>query len=308
MNRHSALCHNFRATLPESNARQKFKNSHILMLNKPAIIHKYSGVRLKNFNNGSNKWPNKGPNNGIAAILLVFSLSLITGCATTSSAPGTKDSFEKANRAILDFNLASDRLVLKPIAKAYVRVVPDPVRKGVNNFFSNLWQPMTVANDVLQGKLGYAARDTSRFLINTTAGILGIFDVASELGLPRHREDFGQTLAVWGVPSGPYLVLPFLGPSNLRDAAGLIPQFVYADAVEHIDSPEIYYAKTLRIVDARMQLLGADDILDLQPDKYLFIRENYRQQRLDLIHDGNPPAAQAEDSDDPLIDQLLQDD
>ncbi|WP_424948034.1 MlaA family lipoprotein [Candidatus Spongiihabitans sp.] len=248
-----------------------------------------------------------GCNNWRVAMLLVFLLSLSTGCATTSSPPGAKDSFEAANRAILNFNLQSDRLVIKPIAQAYVRAAPDAVRASVSHFFSNLWQPMTVVNDVLQGKFGHAARDASRFLINTTLGIFGLFDPATEMNLPARREDFGQTLALWGVPSGPYLVLPFFGPSNLRDAAGLIPQVVYADAVARMDFPEIVYARTLRIVDARTRLLGADDLLDLQPDKYLFIRENYRQQRLDLIHDGTPPAAQAEDSQEQLIDQLLDD-
>lgn len=269
------------------------------MINKPAISRKETS--LKN----AATW--------IAVVLLAFSLSVMSGCATTSSQPSANepandaanDPFEKANRAIFAFNLGADRLLLKPLAKGYVRVVPSPIRIGVSNFFSNLWQPMTVLNDLLQGKLGYATRDTGRFLMNTTFGIFGIFDVATEAKLPEHREDFGQTLAVWGVPSGPYLVSPFFGPSNLRDTGGLVPQFIYADAVSYMDSPQAYYARIFRLVDARAQLLGADDILDLQPDKYLFIRESYRQQRRNLIHDGKPPVA-ASDSEDELIDQLLE--
>ena len=177
----------------------------------------------------------------------------------------------------------------------------------VNNFFSNLWEPMTIVNDLLQGKLFYAARDTTRFLVNSTVGILGIFDVASHMDLPRRKEDFGQTLAVWGIPSGPYLVLPFLGPSNIRDTTGLVPQFLYADALLYLDSPEAWYAAGARLVDTRSLLLGADDILDLQPDQYLFLREAYRQQRLNQIHDGTPPGADPEEMEDALIDQLLED-
>ena len=238
----------------------------------------------------------------IATIML-----LLTGCASTGSSPTTlNDPFEKMNRSVLAFNLQSDQYVLKPIAKSYEKVIPSPIRTGVNNFFSNLWEPMTIVNDVLQGKFRHAGRDTSRFVINSTIGILGVFDVAKTFNLPRHREDFGQTLAVWGFSSGPYLVLPFLGPSNVRDTVGLIPQFAYADAVLYLDSPERYYASGIRLVDTRAQLLGTDDILDLQPDKYLFIREAYHQQRLNLIYEGNPPVKEDQESEDALIDQLLQ--
>ena len=256
------------------------------MINKPAVIRK-----------SDNKW--------ISVVLIIVSLSVITGCATTAPPANVKDPFEKTNRVIFKLNQHSDRLIFKPLAKGYTRVVPSPIRNGVSRFFANLWQPMTVVNDVLQGKLGYAVSDTARFVINTTAGIFGIFDPASRLKLPAHREDFGQTLAVWGVPAGPYLVLPFFGPSNLRDTGGLMPQFAYADALSYLDPPAIYYAGGLRLIDARAQLLGASDVLDLQPDQYLFVRENYRQQRLNLIHDGSPPPL-ASDSDDELIDQLLE--
>lgn len=256
----------------------------------------------KNLSHSNKSFP-KGQSKGLGAILLVFALSLISGCASTYSQPGAKDSFEATNRAILNFNLASDRMVLKPVAKAYARVMPKPLRNSVANFTANLWQPMNVLNDVLQGKLGYALHDTYRFVINTTAGILGLFDVAAEFGLAKHREDFGQTLAVWGVPPGPYLMLPFLGPSNLRDAIGLFPQFAYADSVDHFRSPQRTYLRTIRIVNTRAQLLGIDNILDVQPDKYIFLRENYRQQRRDLIHDGNPPKAQ-DDLEDLLIESL----
>lgn len=241
-------------------------------------------------------------------VLLVLFVGLITGCATTSSLPAQNDPFEKMNRSILDFNLESDRILLHPVARSYSKVVPAPVRKGIGNFFSNLWEPMTIVNDLLQGKVIYAVRDTSRFLVNTTVGLLGIFDVAEKINLPKHREDFGQTLAVWGVPPGPYLVLPFLGPANIRDAVGLVPQYLYTDASVYLDSPESIYASTIRLVDTRSTLFGSDEMLKAQPDMYFFLREAYRQSRMNLIHDGNPPRTEGGLSEDELIDQLLQDD
>ena len=244
----------------------------------------------------------------LRASLLFLVFCLVSGCATTSSLTEENDPFEKMNRIILEYNLGTDRVILRPVAKSYRKIVPTPVRKGIGNFFSNLWEPMTVVNDLLQGKVGQAANDTFRFLVNTTAGVLGIFDVASKLKLPKHKEDFGQTLAVWGVPAGPYLVLPFLGSGNLRDATGLVPQFVHGDAAGYLDSPNSLYAGGVRLVDARSRLLDADGLLEVQPDLYLFLRETYRQSRANLIHDGNPPRSGEELSEDELIDRLLQDD
>ena len=238
--------------------------------------------------------------------VLVF-VSLMIGCATSGNPAEQNDPLEKFNREMLAFNLEADRLLLKPVAKAYDRHLPQPVKTGVNNFFSNLWEPMTIANDLLQGKFGYAARDTLRFVSNSTLGVAGIFDVAKDMNLPRRKEDFGQTLAVWGVPEGPYLVLPLLGPSTLRDAAGLIPQYQYGDPVARVDSPERIYAEGLRLVDVRSRWLDAEDVFELQPDKYLFLREAYRSDRDNLIYDGSPPAEDDEDSGDGLIDSLLED-
>ncbi len=240
----------------------------------------------------------------LAMLVLVL---LMTGCATSGSPVEQNDPFERFNRAVLEFNIESDRILLKPVAEAYDHLLPKPVKTGVNNFFSNLWEPMTIANDLLQGKIGYAARDTSRFVVNSTIGLFGILDIAKGMNLPRRKEDFGQTLAVWGVPEGPYLVLPLLGPSNLRDAAGLVPQYQYGDPVARLDSSERLYATGLRLVDTRSRNLDAEEILELQPDKYLFLRETYRSGRENLIHDGNPPADSGGDSEDGLIDQLLED-
>ena len=240
--------------------------------------------------------------------LLSVALVLTAGYAMAASPERENDPFEKTNRNILEFNLDVDRAILKPVAKPWREIVPAPVRNGVGNFFSNLGEPMTIANGLLQGKAGQAGGDLLRFLLNTTIGVLGIFDVAGALNLPKHKEDFGQTLAVWGVPAGPYLMLPFLGPSSLRDAAGLIPEFAYGDAVGYLDSPDRLYASGLRLVDTRSRLLDTDELLAMQPDPYLFLRESWRQSRANLIHDGNPPGSQDEWSEDELIDQLLQDD
>jgi len=240
------------------------------------------------------------------AIALIF--LFLSGCATTGPAPtDLGDPYERINRSILTFNLESDKYFLKPLAKGYEFVIPKPIRTGVSNFFSNLWEPMTIVNDLLQGKFGHAGRDSSRFVINTTLGLFGILDIATEMGLPRRKEDFGQTLGVWGVPTGPYLVLPFLGPSNIRDTAGLIPQYMYGDTLLYIDSPESLYASSIRLVDTRSRLLGTDQLLDLQPDKYLFLKEAFRQQRLNQVYDGNPPKLDNDSSDDALIDLLLED-
>ena len=246
-------------------------------------------------------------NRWFTTLATLVAISLITGCATSGNPAEQNDPFEKFNRSVLTFNLESDRLLLKPVAKAYDRPLPQPVKTGVNNFFSNLWEPMTIANDLLQGKIGYAAQDTMRFVANSTLGVAGIFDVAKDMNMPRRKEDFGQTLAVWGVPEGPYLMLPLLGPSTLRDAAGLIPQYQYGDLVSGLDSPERIYAGGLRAVDTRSRLLDAEDVFELQPDKYLFLREVYRSDRENLIYDGDPPAEDGEDSGDGLIDELLED-
>ena len=238
------------------------------------------------------------------ALFLVGLLGLTGGHAAESGqSAGHGDPFERTNRAVLNFNFKVDRFVLKPTAKVYARL-PGPVRNGVGNFFSNLWQPSTIINDLLQGKFAHAGRDTGRFVVNTTLGLFGVMDVATHLDLPKRREDFGQTLAVWGVPAGPYLMLPLLGPSNLRDSVGTIPQYAGSDPVATLDSPERWYAGGLRLVDGRARAFGADEVLELQSDQYLFLREGYRQRRNHLIYDGNPPAGPG---DDDFVDELLED-
>jgi phospholipid-binding lipoprotein MlaA len=218
--------------------------------------------------------PNKGEHDGEAA---------------QEQADG-HDPWEKLNRSIYRFNDAVDRAVIKPLAKGYRRITPRPVRRSVGNFFRNLLEPTTVVNDLLQGKPLQAMSDTSRLLLNSTLGIAGLFDVATKIGVERNQEDFGQTLAVWGISPGPYVVLPFIGPSNVRDAFGLLPYYYYTDPRLALDEIEARVALiAIDVIDFRSQLLGATKLLDMQLDPYLFSRESYRQKRLDLIYDGDPP-------------------
>jgi len=201
------------------------------------------------------------------------------------------DPLEGFNRAMYTFNDKLDVYLLKPVAKGYRAVAPVPVRKSISNFFSNLHDPLVMLNNFLQGKPGQAASDLGRFLTNSTVGIFGLFDVATKIGLPKHDEDFGQTLAVWGVGDGPYLVLPFFGPSNLRDGPSLIVDWeTYPPnhMEEHSTSDKLY---VVEVVDRRAQLLDASDILEQAAgqDPYVFVREAYRQRRRNQVYDGNPP-------------------
>ena len=197
------------------------------------------------------------------------------------------DPLEPMNRAIFEFNEIVDDNVLKPIAKGYKYVTPDPVEVGISNFFSNLGEIGTITNDLLQLKFAQAGRDTMRFFLNSTLGIFGIFDVATPLGLSKNKEDFGQTLGFWGVPDGPYLVLPFLGPSSFRDGPSMLVDYEISP-VEQLHHEERQVLQTLDIVDTRARLLRATKILDTAAkDKYIFIRESYLQKRESQVNDGD---------------------
>ena len=197
------------------------------------------------------------------------------------------DPWEKMNRKVHAFNVHVDRAIVKPVAVRYARHVPPRVRRGVRNFFNNLREPSTIVNDLLQGKFARAGCDSLRFLINSTAGVLGVFDVAAHLDMPRHREDFGQTLARWGAPPGPYLVLPLLGPSTVRDTAGLVPHHLYTDVTATVEDDALLWTLfAARGVDSRAALLAADELLETQLDPYAFLRESYLQQRIHAIGDG----------------------
>lgn len=239
-----------------------------------------------------------------------FLLSLLTlglvGCASNGTQNSSEDPLESYNRFMHDFNMAGDRILIKPLAQVYDQALPGPAKAGIRNFHNNLREPATIANDLLQGKPGMAAEGTLRFLINTTFGILGFIDTASYLGLPRHVEDFGQTLAVWGIPSGPYFVLPFLGSSTIRDSLGVAVRSIYTDPLSEFESPEKEYLSVLRLLSIRAELLPADKVLEAQPDQYLFIREAWLQRRDRMIHDSENEPDESRKAEEALIDDLLE--
>lgn len=219
-------------------------------------------------------------------VLAVFAL-MLAGCATVPSGKtDPRDPWEGFNRASYKFNDALDRAVAKPVAKGYKKVMPRVVRTGVSNFFSNLDTLPTIVNDVLQGKIKQAGRDSGRFLMNTTIGIAGLFDPASAAGMERNDEDFGQTLGKWGVKSGPYLMMPILGPSTVRDTVARVPdQFTYPMNYLEDDSTR-YIIRGVEFLDLRADLLSLDDQIERSYDKYAFIRNAWLQRREFLVTDG----------------------
>ncbi|MBX6393582.1 MAG: VacJ family lipoprotein [Burkholderiales bacterium] len=237
-------------------------------------------------------------------IASALAIALLGGCATTGAAD-PRDPIEPVNRAVFEFNDTVDRAVLKPVARGYKAVLPEPVRTGISNFFSNLRDPWIGLNQLLQGKVEEGVTDFMRFVVNTTFGLAGIFDVASEGGMEKHDEDFGQTLGVWGLDTGPYLVLPFLGPSSVRDGVGRA-----ADSVAYLPwqgprlmdaGDEIALRNSLTatdVVQTRAGLLDATNVLEEAAlDRYAFVRDAYFQRRRNQVYDGRPPAEPYEDID-----------
>lgn len=243
-------------------------------------------------------------NNRRRKAVAIFQLSIaglvlgLSGCASKPAGYVDKDPLEPVNRAVFNFNDFIDKVMLRPLALGYDDLVPEPVQGGVSNVYSNLLEPGNGINSLLQGKPRGAGNAAGRFAINSTLGVLGIFDVAGNAnfyegstsqGIRRQEEDFAQTLATWGVPAGPYIVLPFLGPSTLRDSFSLAldttvnPMF----AIEKQGAKDTLLA--LRIVELRASLLPVDATLQRASDPYVFLRSAYRQNREFQIWDGNPP-------------------
>lgn len=218
----------------------------------------------------------------------------LSACAGTPKNPD--DPFERVNREIHGFNRTIDRAIFKPTAYFYKNYTPSPVRTGIGNFFSNLEEITTVTNDVLQGKLNYAAHDLARFSVNSTIGLLGIFDVAGELGLDRRKEDFGQTLYVWGYKQSAYLVLPLLGPSTIRDGIGRGVDLGFS-IWPWIQSDEVALGlMALNLVDKRAAILHKESILStIALDEYTLIRDSFLQNRTYLSTDGSSDFAEGED-------------
>lgn len=239
-------------------------------------------------------------NKAIIKKILMFSVIVMTGCATTQQNERVAkiDPFEPMNRAVFSFNEVADDYVIKPIAEAYKFVLPEFVRTGVTNFFSNINDVLIAANNLLQAKPLEAANDIGRFLINSTLGVLGLFDVATDIGLDKNREDFGQTLGVWGFSDGPYVVLPFFGPSNVRDTVGLAVDMEtdFIINTNKLNSDEKIAVNALRVINRRADLLDAGQLLeDAAFDKYSFMRDGYLQRRRNQVYDGNPPPVKEED-------------
>jgi phospholipid-binding lipoprotein MlaA len=248
-----------------------------------------------------------------AAVACVLAAGLL-GCATTRAPAGEvaggglsvaaktnpRDPWEGWNRAIFAFNEGLDDLVLRPVATVYRDFVPQFMRTGVNNVFNNFADAWGAVNALLQGKPEAAVTDVMRFAVNSSFGILGLLDIASEAGMEPSREDFGQTLGRWGLGAGPYLVLPLLGPSSLRDTAAL-PADVYASPTAVVDGETAEWGlRTLNIVNRRANLLGATKVLDdIALDKYSFLRDAYLARRRSLVYDGDPPELPEDDTGEP---------
>ncbi|MGR3984772.1 MAG: VacJ family lipoprotein [Gammaproteobacteria bacterium] len=269
-------------------------------------------------------------------ILFLAGALLLGGCAGKKTQPESRqsvisDPFEPVNRVFWSFNQFLDRYLIRPGARAYAFMFPPVWRRGIGNALENLDMPITIINDVLQLKLIHAVRDTGRFAVNTTIGGLGFVDIASKWGMPAHEEDFGQTLGRWGVPAGPYLVLPFLPPSNLRDFPfGFAGDIAISEAAEEADLVYVLHGcdkekeeeakrgeradcgmrwedetavQAVNITHGRSERLRLDKVLALQTDQYVFVREFLMKNRIEEIRDGGGD----DDDDDDLKDELLSD-
>ena len=220
-------------------------------------------------------------------------------CATVPPNAGSNpaDPWERYNRHMSEFNDRVDTAVIKPVARAYADYVPGGVRQCVGNVFSNAYDVPNALNNVLQGKVTAAAGDVSRVAINSSIGLLGCFDVASRMGLEKSDEDFGQTLGKWGAGPGPYFVLPFLGPSSVRDGVGRVVG-LYTNPIGYVDPIRLRNSLWgLSLIDTRVGLFPAERLLDGALDRYQFIRDGYLQRRRSLIYDGNPPRVPDEEEE-----------
>lgn len=234
------------------------------------------------------------------AALSSLALLTVTACASTQSggdaSSGVNDPFEGVNRNIYAFNEAVDKAAIEPVARGYRAAVPEPARDGVHNVLTNMRQPIVFTNSVLQGNANASGETLSRFLINSTIGVAGIFDVASTLGIEEHDEDFGQTLGVWGAEPGPFIILPLLGPSSVRDTVGIATDRVFDPLTwtefEDADlDDDIAVTRTVvGVIDTRSRLIEVIETLRSQPEPYVALRRNYMAQREAAVRNGQTEA------------------
>lgn len=234
----------------------------------------------------------------LKGFFIVSLLSAANLCSMGAFADDAGDPWEGMNRSVFEFNEGLDKYVAKPVAQGYQAVTPQIVDTGITNFFSNLEDVLIIVNDVFQLKPIQAASDTARFLVNSTVGLLGFFDVASHIGLPKHNEDLGQTLGYWGVGAGPYVMLPILGPSNVRDSFGRAGDSLtglgYSSITE--TNAQAFGLIALRGVDLRADLIATEGLIT--GERYTFLRSFYQQRRAYLINDGTSSDVFEDDFDD----------
>ena len=230
----------------------------------------------------------KSKGNFLKWILFGFFVICLTGCATSKLPPvNPQDPYEHFNRKVFAFSMALDRAFFRPVAKVYDAVLPWPVKKGVRNFFGNLNDVTSVANEILQLHFSQVVADLARIVINTTVGIGGLFDVATRLGLEKDKEDFGLTLASWGSNNTPYIVLPFLGPYTVRDFVGMPIDYFLFSVWPYVKWDAVRYGlQGLNVVQYRASLLAGNEIIDQAFDPYVFVRDAYLQRRADLVKEA----------------------
>jgi phospholipid-binding lipoprotein MlaA len=251
-------------------------------------------------------------NGGIRLLLPLFFIA--AGCAgngtrddATTDEPvrSPEDPWEPLNRSMYAVHDTLDRYTLRLVARGYKAIIPDFARRGVTNFSRNLLTPRSMVNNFLQGKPGPGFSELARFIINSTLGIGGLIDVATLQGRPAYDEDFSQTMAVWGIPEGPFLFIPILGPNTVLDAV-TIPVDLASDLLYHYDNSSVRdKLYVLRAIDVRARLLTAETLLEDSQDPYLTLRESYLQNRRFQVHDGDPPTTQEEDD---LFDEFFEED
>jgi len=229
--------------------------------------------------------------------LMLLAAWLVGGCSSIPKEQrDPRDPWQPYNRAMFKFNTDFDNAFFKPAAQGYQAITPEPVSHGITNFFNNVADITSAVNNALQFKLSRAGTDVGRVVVNTTVGLVGFIDVATNIGIPSYKEDFGQTLGYWGFGDGPYFMMPILGPSSVRDTFGFAGD-ILIDPFFSLEKDQVYWGfVVLRAIDTRAGLLVAGDLMDEAAlDRYVFVRDAYLQRRRNLVHDGNPPDDQDED-------------